>query len=251
LWNEVIVYVDSGIAKEDEHIVGRNEVIWQWLVGEQRRTSEWAMYVQNSIPSSYLDQPVIGDPVEDYMRERLFLSLRRRLFCEVPVDTVWYRAKIALHPSWAQRFEVLWTDRNHASMPGRGVSLDHIVLWEHNLTPGRYFVLEGNHRVSQWLLNNQSTTIMPMRKYATVLLGRSRSLCSWVHRQCPVLFEWNDRVYSELIHPVSGIAIDRAQISTDEPRSIVLPYLIVILILFVLVSTLLHILHPHWVHPIR
>lgn len=247
-WDLVLDCVTDDIVCLEK--ISRDEMIWTWLDGEKKRSREWALYVDDAMPSVFLSHPDFTDPFENHMRERLFLSLRRKLFCEIPAHTDWYRAHIRLSPMWARRWNVLWTDSACPVTQGRPVSLTNIIVWESVFDTQRYHVLEGNHRVTQWLANQQVRKSTNVVQTITIIIGRSSAACHWVHRHLPPLYQWNENVYPMIpvYHDRRHTLIKDDDSDDDDPpssRLLHVSYTLAALFLFATFSTLMHLLHPH------
>lgn len=247
--------------------ISHDDLIHSWMLGEYNRHPQWQAYIDSQLPRDvWSKSPSDSTPMENHYRFRLFLSLRRELFAEIPPDTQWFKANILLSVAWMHRFRVLWTDeRSRPITKTRPVSLHRIIVWcfeNANVSSGptTYHVLEGNHRVMQWLYNMKHCADLYPEEKIEILVGRSPSLCHWVYpRLGPRLYEWHPQIYRGMeIQAIaatplnrrrshqSRLSSSRSSSRSEASCSVYLFHIAVILVLWVSLSILLHIVHPRF-----
>lgn len=101
--------------------------------------------------SNYCDEPDFKSSQQNSLRFRAFLSIRREMFWNLPPDTTWTRLEnVTVGKEEESKITCLYPKAKAELTCYQAKKLDLNGLWLWTDNDKEYFVMEGNHRVSQW-----------------------------------------------------------------------------------------------------
>lgn len=95
---------------------------------------------------------------ENHRRYRQLLGCRRWMWGELPPDTNWYRYRIRFDSEFDKQIHLVWPSLDPGKRKPKNEKelLEDIILFTHG--DGKYMIIEGNHRYTQWKENGMKST---------------------------------------------------------------------------------------------
>jgi len=143
-----------------------HQAVWAHLVAEVEKPGNEK---EAKEVAGLLERPNFDSAADNATRYRALMSFRRHLWSQLPPDVVWSKVDFIYSAESSEQLVTPWpkvieSKREVSMTPG-------LIAFSHG---GKYYILEGNNRVSQWRYNGCPAAT------GVIYVATSEMPCTWV-----------------------------------------------------------------------